>query len=220
MVSEAQKIFHANKNDELAHWMVKYMKGKFPYFGIKAPLRNQISKPLYTEAKKMSKEDFFQTIEQLWNLDEREFQYLAIELLKKNVKKLDIVDLPFVRKLIVTKSWWDTVDSIASNTLGSILLKDESSRKIMDNWIKDDNLWIRRSAIIHQLKYKEKTNEDQLFGHCLLTCHEKDFFIRKAIGWALRQHSKLYPNEVKQFVESNEEELSNLSKKEALRNIS
>lgn len=220
MITEIKATFEANRNSEQAVWMEKYMKGRFLYLGIKAPQRNLISAPFYSKVKSYDREALINLVEDLWGCPEREYQYLAVELLKKNVKKLVETDFEFIRKLIEAKSWWDTVDLIASNILGTHLLRFPILKLRMDDWIGDGNMWIRRSAIIYQLKYKQHTDEDKLFGYCLMCAEEKEFFIRKAIGWSLRQHAKLFPENVRQFVNANENVLSNLSRKEALRSVS
>ncbi len=219
-VAEIQIIFEANRNPEIAVGMKKYMKNKFECLGIKSPLRNEISKPFYKESKKLLVDEIVTLVKQLWSLPEREYQYLAIEILRKNIKKFTSNHLSFFKQLLEEKSWWDSVDSLSTNIIGGLLINNSKLRPEMDKWIYDNNLWVRRCAIIHQLKYKSKTNENQLFEHCLICINESDFFIRKAIGWALRQHAKLAPENLLQFVNANENELSGLSKREALKHFS
>jgi 3-methyladenine DNA glycosylase AlkD len=116
--------------------------------------------------------------------------------------------------LIRTKSWWDTVDDIAANLVGPLLSDYPELIKVMDSWIQDENIWIRRTALIFQLKWKKQTDTNRLFTYCGQVMHERDFFIRKAIGWALRQYSKTDPVAVKQFIQDNQFKLSPLSIKE------
>jgi 3-methyladenine DNA glycosylase AlkD len=116
--------------------------------------------------------------------------------------------------MIRMKSWWDTVDDIAANLVGMLLLDHPELVQAMDDWIQDEFLWIRRTALIFQLKYKQQTDCTRLFGYCTTVMHERDFFIRKAIGWALRQYSKTDPIAVKQFIQTHQHALSPLSVKE------
>eukprot|EP01087_Luapelamoeba_hula_P014055 TRINITY_DN4057_c0_g1_i2.p1 TRINITY_DN4057_c0_g1~~TRINITY_DN4057_c0_g1_i2.p1 ORF type:complete len:122 (+),score=10.59 TRINITY_DN4057_c0_g1_i2:413-778(+) len=116
--------------------------------------------------------------------------------------------------MIRNKSWWDTVDIIASNLVGSLVTQFPQLSATMDNWISDEHLWVRRTALIHQLKYKAATNTDRLYSYIGQLMHEQDFFIRKAIGWALREYSKTDPDSVRDFIAANDSELSSLSKRE------
>src|SRR5690606_16112404 len=136
--------------------------------------------------------------------------------------------LPFLQNLVQTHSWWDTVDVIAAHMVGATVynmeIKSDGSREISsasrildESWIKHENLWVRRSAILHQLNFKEATNFQRLFNYCDLCKHETDFFIRKAIGWALRQASYIDAEKIREYVETNESSLSTLSCREALK---
>ncbi len=213
-------VFEANGNEENAAAMEKYMKDLYPYLGIKSPVGNEISKPFFQASKKLFVDEIIQLVKQLWELPHREYQYLAIEILRKNWKKFTPEHLPFFQELVLSKPWWDTVDSLSTNVVGKNLITYPENRKIMDGWMMHDSLWVRRCAVLHQLKYKNETDQKQLFKYCKMGMHEKDFFMRKAIGWALRQHAKLNPDEVKNFVNEHDEELSNLSKREALKHFS
>ncbi len=152
----------------------------------------------------------------LWGLPEREYQYTALALLGRAAKRLSPAALELCHDLIVSKSWWDTVDALAAQVVGIIVLGHAEEVARMDRWIESPHLWLRRSALIHQLKFKERTDTDRLFHYCLLMAEDKDFFIRKAIGWALRQCSWTNPTAVRDFVVANEAILSPLSKREAL----
>lgn len=117
-------------------------------------------------------------------------------------------------RMLRQKAWWDTVDLISSKLVGLLLQKFPELVRRMENWIQDDFLWIRRCALIFQLSYKAATDEAMLFRFCMLRMHEEGFFIRKAIGWALRQYSKTNPDAVRRFIAENDDGLSNLSKRE------
>jgi len=116
--------------------------------------------------------------------------------------------------MIRTNSWWDTVDTIAPNLVGHLVKTHHELTKLMDQWIEDPYLWIRRAALLHQLRWKEMTDEETLFRYCQKTMHEKDFFIRKAIGWVLREYSKTNPRSVKKFIAKYQSNLSPLSIRE------
>ena len=219
LLEQIKEAFIAQYNVENASAMQAYMKDKFEYIGIKSPERNEIQSEFYEKIKFLTDKKKIHLCEQLWELSPREFQYFAIDILKKYFKKPAADLLETIHYFITTKSWWDTVDSIASNTLGSLIQHNSSLITEMDKWIEDDDFWVRRSALIFQLKYKDTIDEQRLFSYCEKCMHEKEFFIRKAIGWALRQHSRTNSKGVIAFVKKNEQSLSNLSKKEALRLI-
>jgi 3-methyladenine DNA glycosylase AlkD len=121
-----------------------------------------------------------------------------------------------IRTLVTTKSWWDTVDSLAKNGAGGLVLRYPELAGTMDRWVESENMWLRRTAILHQLGFKERTGADRLFRYCELRAHEQEFFIRKAIGWALREYSKVDADAVRRFVADHDAALSGLSKREAL----
>ena len=205
------ELFYANKNDELAVPMAKYMKNKFPFLGIKTPERKELSKDFLKERKK-DKEVDWDFIFNCYELPEREFQYLAISYLDTVKKLLTIKDMDNIERLITTKSWWDSVDSI-SHIVGHICLKNKDAReRYVDKWIFSDNIWLKRLSILFQLKYKEKTDTDFLAKAILNNSETNEFFIDKAIGWALREYSKTNKKWVRDFM--NNHELSKLSIRE------
>lgn len=144
--------------------------------------------------------------------------YTAVDLLRKYAKKLGPKDLPLVEELITTKSWWDTVDMLAVHVAGAVLrAHPKEIPKWNKRWITSDNMWLNRTAILFQLAWKEETNKDLLFANIERHAAHKDFFIRKAIGWALRGLAETAPDAVKAFVRSHK--LSPLSEREALRKV-
>ena len=122
-----------------------------------------------------------------------------------------------VEPLITSKSWWDTVDSLAGHTVGVLVAQHPELASTMDEWISSEDIWLARTAILHQLGYKAKTDRDRLFAYCLRRAADREFFIRKAIGWALREYSKTDAKAVHAFVRTNAGTLSSLSSKEALK---
>ncbi|HHX68384.1 MAG: DNA alkylation repair protein [Miniphocaeibacter sp.] len=202
---------HKNKNEENSIPMEKYMLNKFKFLGIKSPERREISKEYL---KKLRREEFSWTIfNSLWVQEEREFQYLAIDYLKLKKKELSDTDLPTIKNYIVDKAWWDSVDNFYS-ILSEIGLNYKINSKMI-SWSVDENIWIRRISIIHQLHRKEKTNTKLLEEILKNNFGSNEFFINKAIGWALRDYSKTNVKWVKNFIEDNKSFLDKLSIKEA-----
>ena len=214
-----ETAFTANKNPENAFAMAKYMRNNFPFFGIKTEERRLIFKEIWKENKEEVSANARAIALDLYSKQEREFHYCAIEILIKELKgNYKKEDIQLIEKLITTNSWWDSVDTIAKYILGEYLLEFPlESKNVIGRFSKSENMWLNRSAILFQLGYKQKTNADFLFSECLKQAHSKEFFIQKAIGWALREYAKSNPEIVRQFVENSN--LKPLSTKEALKNI-
>ncbi len=194
--------------------MKAYMKGHFEFYGVKSPARKVILKTIKKEIKEFSYEDVFDYAERLWMHDKRESQYLALDVLDYKKKHGIKEYLSRIEKLIITKSWWDTVDGLAPNIAGNIFYNNNDIRlEWIEKWNNSTNMWLNRSALIHQLRYKTEMNMDLLFALVESHIGSKEFFINKASGWALRQASKFYPAEVKSFIDSHPN-LSNLTKRE------
>lgn len=205
------KLFYDNRNDVQAEPMAKYMKNNFPFLGLKTPERRVLAKDFFSERKKDNEVDW-DFIFKCYDLPEREFQYLAIGYLDKVIGLLTPADMENIEKLIVTKSWWDSVDSIAP-IVGEICNSyPEVKDDILTKWIYSDNIWLNRASIIFQLGYKEKTDTKLLKKAILANSQTTEFFINKAIGWALREYSKTNKEWVNEFIENNN--LSNLSVRE------
>ena len=202
-----------HKNEEQAQRMSKYMLNKFEYIGIKTPERRKIFKNFFKEYKNEEKIDW-EFINKCWENRYREFQYIAADYLKNMKDKLTIDDIPRFKRLILKKSWWDTIDNL-DMTIGALALKNPNVNKILLEWSLDENIWLRRIAIDHQLLRKEKTNTELLEKILKNNLGQDEFFINKAIGWALRDYSKTNPKWVKNFIEKNRENMAKLSIKEA-----
>ncbi|WP_250675455.1 DNA alkylation repair protein [Paraclostridium ghonii] len=210
-------IFKENKNQENALYMKKYMNNKFEFLGIKSPKRKELQKDFLKQIDKKSSIDK-ELVRTLWNQEYREYQYLAIDYLVKKKKQLEKEDILFIKGLINNKSWWDSVDILAAHLLGEICkMYPELVEEYIHSWSKDENIWIRRSAILYQLKYKDKLDTETLRIIINDNIQDDDFFIKKAIGWILREYSKTNKNWVLKFI--NENQLSNLSMKEAIKYI-
>ena len=202
-----------HKNEEQAQKMSKYMLNKFEYIGIKTPERRKIFKNFFKEYKNEEKIDW-EFVNKCWENKYREFQYVAADYLKNMKDKLTIDDIPKFKQLILKKSWWDTIDNL-DMTIGALALKDSNVNKILLEWSLDENIWLRRIAIDHQLLRKEKTNTELLKKILKNNLGQAEFFINKAIGWALRDYSKTNPEWVKNFIKENRENMAKLSIREA-----
>ena len=202
-----------HKNEEQAQKMSKYMLNKFEYIGIKTPKRRKIFKNFFKEYKNEEKIDW-EFVNKCWENKYREFQYVAADYLKNMKDKLTIDDIPKFKQLILKKSWWDTIDNL-DMTIGALALKDSNVNKILLEWSLDENIWLKRIAIDHQLLRKEKTNTELLEKILKNNLGQTEFFINKAIGWALRDYSKTNPEWVRNFIEENRENMAKLSIKEA-----
>jgi 3-methyladenine DNA glycosylase AlkD len=210
-------LFKQNANEEIALPMKKYMKDNFEFLGIKAPQRSVLLKEFLNNTK-LSKDDLLKIVKDLWSEEGREFQHVAMDLLLKQKKLLDINDLQLLERLVVTKSWWDTVDILAVNLIGDIL-KDNTTviNTYINKWVECDNMWLNRTAILFQLKYKNDTDEKLLYEVINRLSSSNEFFIQKAIGWALREYSKTNPSSVIEFINNNG--LKPLSRREGLKHI-
>ncbi|MCB9184357.1 MAG: DNA alkylation repair protein [Flavobacteriales bacterium] len=207
---------HGDPTDAAA--MQAYMKDIAPFFGIKATPRRELVKehvalhgaPPLTELPAIARSAFA--------CKEREMHHVALDLLMKHARKLGPGDLPWIEELISTKSWWDTVDALAVHVVGVILKRHPKEiARWNKRWIGSKDLWLNRTAILFQARWKDDTDRALLFANIDRHAAHKDFFIRKAIGWALRELAATDPEAAKAFVKSRK--LSPLSEKEALRKL-
>jgi 3-methyladenine DNA glycosylase AlkD len=214
-----EKAFTENSNAENAVAMSKYMKNNFIFFGIKTVERRQLFKNIWAENQKEVTDNPRETALFLYSKKERELHYCAMEILIKKLKNNYIKeDIQLIEKLITTSSWWDSVDVISKFILGGYLQKFPlETTAVISHFSNSENMWLNRSAILFQLGYKEKTNFDLLKSICEKHKTSTEFFIQKAIGWALREYAKTNPEAVRDFVSVSN--LKKLSQKEALKNI-
>jgi len=213
-----EAYFRAHAKVEEAIPMASYMRDHFPFLGIRTPERNQLTRE-FMQANPLPKgNELVQIAGDVWALPEREFQYIAMVLYEKHRKHAEQSHIDILEGLVIDKSWWDTVDLIASRLIGFHLAKyPELIAPYTERWIASDNFWLQRAALLYQLSYKQNTDEARLFRYIRHLAEEKEFFIRKAIGWALREYSKTNETVVRKFVA--ETELSPLSQKEALKYV-
>lgn len=214
---EIKKKFELEANKENAIAMSKYMRDKFEFYGIQTPKRKEIYKEFIQNEKK-SKEVDWEFLDKCYKDNHREFQYLVYDYLLAMKQYVSYDDIVKIKKYIVNKSWWDTIDFLCK-VIGNIELRDLRAKELMIKWSKEDNIWIKRSAIEHQLSLKEKTDTELLKTIIVNNFNSDEFFINKAIGWALREYSKTNPNWVKEFIEKYKDRMSTLSIKEASKYI-
>lgn len=206
-----------NRNELLAESMSKYMQDKFRFLGVRGATRTEIYKKYFPEARK-SKAIDWDFVENCWNKEEREFQYVVVYYLKAMQKFLKREDISRLKYLIVTKSWWDTVDLLAK-VVGSLIIRIKGYDQIMLEWSKDSNIWLRRVAILYQLSLKDKVDKQVLDKILVNNLGDSEFFINKAVGWVLRDYSKYNPEWVREFIKKNKENMANLSIREASKYI-
>ena len=215
-LSKISKAFKKIADPEIAKNQKKYMRNKFDFFGIQATPRRKATRKFMRKENRPSYEELETVVKKFWQKEEREYQYFAAELVEKYKKDFteDIIEL--FEYMITNKSWWDTVDQMAKNLVGPYFKKfPEKKDKYIEKWIQSDNIWLQRSCILFQLAYKEDTDVELLFNIIIRLKDIDEFFIQKAIGWALRQYARIEPKVIKDFVKNNE--LSSLSEREALK---
>ena len=199
----------ANPNDAVA--MKDYMKNKFEFLGVKTPARRKLAKAFFKQqTDSVIDWDF---INEAWNNPYRELQYAALDYLEIRKKFLTPSDLPRLKKLAQTKSWWDTIDFL-DRLVGSIIARFPETKEIILAWSCDEDFWLRRLAIDHQLLRKEETDTELLEKILVNNLDQTEFFINKAIGWALRDYSKTNPDWVRDFIERHQAEMVALSIRE------
>jgi 3-methyladenine DNA glycosylase AlkD len=197
--------------------MARYMKDLFPFLGVSSPDRRALVRAALEGMPSPAQRDLDPAVRAFWRIDEREYQYAGCDLLSRHERRLDSTFLTTARWLITNKSWWDTVDVLASHVVGALVRRDTDLVPTMDEWIRSPDIWLARTALVHQMRWKAATDADRLFEYCLLRSGDTEFFIRKAIGWSLREYSKTDTPAVERFVERYEDRLSPLSRCEAMK---
>lgn len=213
LITTLENVFNQHANAEIAHKQAAYMKNISLFLGLPKPLRAALQKPIF-KAHRLNASQLKETVLILWNKEEREYCYAALDLLLmyKKVWTPDYLDL--FDEMTQIKPWWDTIDIIAAHCVGHLLKQHPVLKVTMDRWIHDKSLWKRRVALLYQLRYKSATDHTQLVQYYKITMHEREFFIAKAIGWSLREYSKTNPVWVKNFIEEHKQHLARLSIRE------
>lgn len=210
---DIKKRFEEKEDKENAAQMAKYMRNQFVFYGLPTPKRKAVYKDFLKEEKKSGQIDWA-FLDRCYEDEHREFQYLVCDYLTVMDNFLAYDDIPRIKAYIKCKSWWDTTDSL-DRVIGQIGLRDSRVDALMLEWSLDDDFWVRRVAIDHQLCRKEKTNTELLEKILVNNFGSDEFFINKAIGWSLRDYSKTNPEWVRTFVEKHADRMSKLSVKEA-----
>jgi 3-methyladenine DNA glycosylase AlkD len=196
-----------------------YMRDQFEHFGITNPHLTELNREVLFGLAPPAEADLVAVALGCWAKPEREYQYFAWTYLRKYVGAGSPLLLGTVKELITTKSWWDTVDTLAAHTVGPLVTAYPALVETMDAWVGDENMWVARTAILHQIRYKQRTDAERLFRYCTARAGHKDFFIRKAIGWALREYAYTDADAVRAYVEEHRAMLSPLSIREASKHL-
>jgi 3-methyladenine DNA glycosylase AlkD len=204
---------------ERAASMRKYMRDQFAFFGVPTPERRRITRRVLAALDEPRSPDVETFAVLAWEREERELQYVAVDVLAAHAGRARPELLVTVRRLITTKSWWDTVDALASKVVGPLARRHPELVGTLDDWIVGRDLWLARTAMLHQLAYKEHTDVDRLFRYSLALAGREDFFARKAIGWALRQYAVTDPRAVERFLSDHAADLSPLTRREAAKHL-
>jgi 3-methyladenine DNA glycosylase AlkD len=206
--------------------MAAYMHGRFPFLGIQAPERGTLLRSAWADLPEPSTPDLGAAVTHLWRLRGREYQYAASDLLGRCLRttaRAARVDPGFltdvVRPLLVTTPWWDTVDALRGSAVGPLVAAHPDLASEMRAWVLDDDRWLVRSAIIHQLGFGDRTDEALLLDLCARRATDREPFVAKAIGWALRTHARRHPDVVRRFC-AEHPELTPLARREALKHLS
>jgi len=207
------------KNVERAAAMRAYMRNQFEYLGVSTPDHRAAVAPLLKGFSPAGPEELRIAAEGLWQMPEREYQYVATGLLGRYHKILSLDDLPLLLELVQTKSWWDTVDALLKPIGPVVRRAGAKGKRAMDAAVKHDNFWVRRIAMLHQLGLRDEVDTKRLFRYAELLAAEKEFFIRKAIGWALRDYAWHDWRAVDKFLKSTRAQLSGLTVREASKNF-
>lgn len=197
-----------------AMWQINYMRGQFPFLGVPAP---QLRTTLSALKKEHPSSDWRQETRELWSEPEREFHYAALQWAIFHARNATPHDLPFYETLAHERAWWDTVDTIAPHLIGRLLKRFPELIERTEAWLDAPHFWLRRCALIYQLRWKGDTDAKRLFRYCTYLGSDKEWFIQKAIGWALREYSKVNPDGVREYLAG--AKLASLSVREARKRL-
>ena len=204
-----------------AQGMKAYLLNQFEFLGLAAPVRRAAVKAI-GKVKWQSTADLLAAAELLWQKPEREYRYTAVDLLRQQSAQLNVKDLPALQALLLQDAWWETVDSLSAviaEVMHAAVQQKPNAAVTMDAWLKHPSHWVRRSAMLHQLGWRLDTDTTRLFGYAQQLADEKEFFIRKAIGWALRDYARWNPQAVTEFLLQNRTRLSGLTVREAAKHL-
>ncbi len=214
---EIKKIFESREDKENAIAMSKYMRNMFDFYGLPTPERKDVYNDFIKSEKKTKVIDW-KFLDKCYEDKHREFQYLVYDYLLTTKQYISFEDIPKIKNYITTKSWWDTIEFLCK-VIGDIGLRDARVKELMIDWSKNENIWLKRTAIEHQLGLKDKTDTKLLEQIIINSFGSDEFFINKAIGWALRDYSKTDPKWVTNFINDYKDKMDKLSIKEASKYI-
>ena len=218
MIEKVRSGLAARANPEKAPGMQAYMKSAMPFLGVQKPARDELARELFGEPLTFSA--WHDSVLELWRgATYREERYMALALAgdRRYREHRTMAALPLFDELIVTGAWWDFVDAVATGMLGELLDRDAALAPVLRRWSTDDDMWRRRASIIAQVRRKQRTDLALLYDCIEPNRGDREFFIRKAIGWALRSYAWVDPEEIVRYCAAHE--LSTLSRREALRNV-
>lgn len=220
LAKEATRRLAAVADPDKAGPMAAYMKSEMPFYGVQKAGRTVILRHLVVAFPPADGDDYRRKVAALWSGEHREEKYLAIGFARHFRRHVEFSNLDMYRRMIVEGAWWDFVDEIAAHLVGVVVRNErEQMRPVLEQWIDHPDMWVRRSALLCQLRHGADTDEAMLFDFCLRRADETEFFIRKATGWALREYAKTAPDRVRAFLDANGEKLSPLSRREASRHL-
>jgi 3-methyladenine DNA glycosylase AlkD len=218
LLAFVQARLSAEGDSARAARMAAYMKTDMPFYGVQKPARAVIFREMVNRFPVEDRAACRAAVAALWGEPHREEKYLAIALARHHDEFVTRAEAPAYERMIREGAWWDFVDEIAMRLIGRVLERDRAAMApLLAKWIDDEDMWIRRSAIIAQVAHKDATDAAMLFEFCRRRAHEKEFFIRKAIGWALRTYAEVDPPAVRRFLRDEKPRLSGLSYREAAR---
>lgn len=204
-----------------AQGMKAYLLNQFEFLGLAAPVRRAAVKAI-GKVKWQSSADLLAAAELLWQKPEREYRYTAVDLLRQHSAQLSVNELPALQALLLQDAWWETVDGLSAviaEVMHAAVQQKPNAAATMDVWLKHPSHWVRRSAMLHQLGWRLDTDTTRLFSYAIQLADEKEFFIRKAIGWALRDYARWNPQAVTDFLQENRNRLSGLTVREAAKHL-
>lgn len=211
VLDEFTRLANAQKAVEMA----AYMKTTMPFYGIQKPDRIPVYKEIARLFRPQSRKEYERNVKALWSQTHREVKYAALGYAGKFSEFVSFESMPLFEQLVREGAWWDLVDDIAINLIGDVLLKDRSTvTPLIKQYVRDDDMWIRRTSLICHNHHKKQTDQKLLLATCVKLAAEREFFIRKAIGWALREYSSANPAAVMKFLDDNKTILSPLSFRE------
>ncbi len=220
-VFAVKRAFKALAERSRAKQMKAYLLDQFEFLGLQAPVRRQAVKDI-GKVQCQSAHDVFAVAELLWQKPQREYRYTAIDVLRKHSSMLGVSDLPALQALLLRDPWWETVDGLSAviaDIMHAAVLQNPKAAVAMDVWLKHTSHWVRRSAMLHQLGWRLDTDTTRLFGYAQQLADDKEFFIRKAIGWALRDYARWNPQAVTEFLVTHRARLSALTVREAAKHL-